>query len=49
MDLTHSYREKHILINKQGIILHIPGFIFSAYAYTKGMRYGQVGYSQLVL
>lgn len=48
MDLTHLYREKHILINNQGIILHIPGFIFSAYAYTKGLRYGQVGGSRVV-
>lgn len=49
MDLTHLYREKHILINNQGIILHIPGFIFSTYAYTEGLRYGQVGCSQVVL
>lgn len=31
-DLTHLYREKHILINNQGIIPHTPGFIFPIYA-----------------
>lgn len=49
MDLTHLYREKHILISNQGIILHVPGFIFPTYAYTEGLRYGQVGCSQVVL
>lgn len=49
MDLTHLYREKHILINNQGITLRVPGFIVSTYAYTEGLRYGQVGCSQVVL
>lgn len=43
MDLTHLYREKDILINNHSIILHVPGFIFPTYAYTEGLRYGQVG------
>jgi len=49
MDLTYLYREKPILISTQDITLHIPGFIFSAAVYTKGLRYGQVGCSQVVL